>query len=117
MSEQDIVYRLRHGFLDPIMGVWRTTPQDMEAADEIERLMARLAECEIAAETGRRAIERNALMETLLRELIDIEGPQPGHIMWARKVQTFLAPRDPNYCAVCTPKGLGYCACEIASND
>jgi hypothetical protein len=94
MSEQDIVYRLRHGFLDPIMGVWRTTPQDMEAADEIERLMARLAECEIAAETGRRAIERNAVLEALLHELIDIEGPQPGHVMWYRKVQHALRAAD-----------------------
>jgi hypothetical protein len=27
----------------------------------------------------------------LLAELIDIEGPQPGHVMWYRKVQAALA--------------------------
>jgi hypothetical protein len=40
----DIVGRLRHGFLDPIMGVWRSTPLDMEAAAEIERLREHVAE-------------------------------------------------------------------------
>ena len=25
--------------------------------------------------------------------------------------------RDPNYCPVCTPKGLGYCRCDIACNE
>jgi hypothetical protein len=29
-------------------------------------------------------------LEALLRELIDIEGPQPGHVMWARKVAETL---------------------------
>ena len=29
-------------------------------------------------------------LEGLLRELIDIEGPQPGHVMWFRKVQEAL---------------------------
>lgn len=24
---------------------------------------------------------------------------------------------DPNYCNKCTPKGYGYCRCEIASNE
>ncbi len=28
---------------------------------------------------------------SLLQELIDIEGPQPGHIEWARKVQAAIA--------------------------
>jgi hypothetical protein len=23
----------------------------------------------------------------------------------------------PNYCSVCSPKGLGYCRCEIACNE
>ena len=26
----------------------------------------------------------------LLIELIDIEGPQPGHVMWARKVKSVI---------------------------
>jgi hypothetical protein len=30
-------------------------------------------------------------LEKLLQELIDIEGPQPGHIMWATKVKAALA--------------------------
>ena len=29
-------------------------------------------------------------LEGLLTELIDIEGPQPGHVMWARKVEAAL---------------------------
>ena len=28
----------------------------------------------------------------LLRELTDIEGPQPGHVDWYRKVQAVLEP-------------------------
>ena len=31
--------------------------------------------------------------------------------------ETPAAPRDPNYCHICTPKGLGYCQCEISSCD
>lgn len=27
---------------------------------------------------------------SFLRELIDIEGPQPGHVMWYRKVKAVL---------------------------
>lgn len=38
--------------------------------------------------------ERDELV-ALLRELIDIEGPQPGHVMWARKVQDALAKIAP----------------------
>ena len=29
-------------------------------------------------------------LEALLTELIDIEGPQPGHVMWAKKVAAAL---------------------------
>lgn len=36
------------------------------------------------------ARQRDELL-ALLRELIDIEGPQPGHVMWARKVQDVIA--------------------------
>lgn len=36
----DILERLRDGWMDPIMGRFRTTPIEMEAADEIERLRA-----------------------------------------------------------------------------
>lgn len=36
--------------------------------------------------------ERDAL-RALLLELIDIEGPQPGHVMWFRKVQAALGIR------------------------
>ncbi len=35
-------------------------------------------------------IERIRKLESLLRELTDIEGPQPGHVMWYRKVQEAL---------------------------
>lgn len=38
--------------------------------------------------------ERDELV-TLLRELIDIDGPQPGHVMWARKVQDAIAKIAP----------------------
>lgn len=34
-------------------------------------------------------------MLALLKELIDIEGPQPGHVMWARKVQAVIAKAAP----------------------
>lgn len=30
-------------------------------------------------------------MLTLLQELVDIEGPQPGHVEWARKVSSVIA--------------------------
>lgn len=33
-------------------------------------------------------------MLALLKELIDIEGPQPGHIEWARKVQAVIAEAE-----------------------
>lgn len=38
--------------------------------------------------------DRLAEAEALLRELTDIEGPQPGHVMWARKVWAFLGLPD-----------------------
>lgn len=34
--------------------------------------------------------KRLAEAVTLLRQLVDIEGPQPGHVMWYRKVKGFL---------------------------
>lgn len=30
----------------------------------------------------------------LLKELIDIEGPQPGHVEWARKVYAAIAKAE-----------------------
>lgn len=69
---------------------WATSPmyalicrQLREAADEIERLQA----------------ESNGLA-ALLRELIDIEGPQPGHVMWFQKVSAALAKLRPDYEAI-----------------
>ena len=35
-------------------------------------------------------------LEALLRELIDIEGPQPGHVMWYRKVCESLGIQSEN---------------------
>jgi len=32
-----------------------------------------------------------------------------------RAADETTAPRDPNWCPICTPKGLGYCQCEISS--
>ena len=40
----DLVKRLRGGELDPIFGRFRTTPIEIEAADEIDRLQRELAE-------------------------------------------------------------------------
>lgn len=34
-------------------------------------------------------------MFALLQELIDIEGPQPGHVVWANKVKALLAKVQP----------------------
>lgn len=34
--------------------------------------------------------DRSAQLEGLLRELIDIEGPQPGNVAWFHKVQAAL---------------------------
>ena len=34
--------------------------------------------------------EENKRLRDLLMELIDIESPQPGHVMWFRKVQAAL---------------------------
>jgi hypothetical protein len=39
-------------------------------------------------------------LEALLLELIDIEGPQPGHVMWYEKVTRALC--------ICDPVGKGY---------
>jgi hypothetical protein len=55
---------------------------------------------------GRRIVE----LEALLRELIDIEGPLPGNVMWFRRVQQTLGvgPFD------CIHPGfdeLGVCTC------
>lgn len=41
------------------------------------------------------AADRLEAAEQLLRELTDIEGPQPGHVMWARKVWAFLGVSPP----------------------
>jgi len=35
-------------------------------------------------------LEQVDALRALLTELIDIEGPQPGHVMWFRKVQAAL---------------------------
>lgn len=42
------------------------------------------------------AADRLEAAEGLLRELTDIEGPQPGHVMWARKVWAFLGIPEPS---------------------
>ena len=44
---------------------------------------------------GRLEAERDRL-RALLTELVDLEGPQPGNIAWARKVWTELGLPDPS---------------------
>lgn len=51
--------------------------------NEIEGLQLRYT---LACNGRREAEARNKQLEALLRELLDIEGPQPGHVMWYRKV-------------------------------
>ena len=63
-----------------------------------------------------------ALLEAALRELIDIEGPQPGHVMWARKVAALLGTtletefkpleygRCPNWPCVLPHRHTGSCS-------
>jgi hypothetical protein len=41
------------------------------------------------------AADRIERLEALLRELIDIEGPQPGHVEWYREVKAALVPQEP----------------------
>lgn len=80
-------------------------------------------------------IKDRAAAYEAVRELIHGEGTSASHqrsIDLARialgyeargyrastaALPTLLEPRDPNYCHLCTPKGLGYCRCEIACND
>lgn len=56
-----------------------------------------LAECSaLPAEAAHRISEAHDRAVELLRELVDIEGPQPGHVMWARKVWAFLGIPEPS---------------------
>jgi hypothetical protein len=36
----------------------------------------------------------DASLLELLKELIEIEGPQPGHVMWFRKVEAAIAKAE-----------------------
>jgi hypothetical protein len=58
----------------------------------------------------RKAEARVHELEALLHELIDIEGPQPGHINWYRKVQGALHNVAEDRCKVC--KNDHYPACD-----
>lgn len=48
----------------------------------------------LAADEAREASVRIERLETLLRELVDIEGPCPGTGEWAKKVRAALAEGD-----------------------
>jgi len=61
----------------------------LEAGAEIERLQ-RSIEIYLGEITQLRA--DNELLRSLLQELIDIEGPQPGTSEWANKVRRVLGP-------------------------
>lgn len=50
----------------------------------------------LPAEAAHRISEAHDRAVELLRELVDIEGPQPGHVMWARKVWAFLGIPEPS---------------------
>lgn len=60
--------------------------------------------------------ERNAMAQSL-RGPVDLRNQDSGAGIWKQFIAERVGARDPNYCRVCTPKGLGYCQCEIASNE
>jgi hypothetical protein len=53
--------------------------------------VASLSHAEHAAEANARLIAAAPKMLSLLQELIDIEGPQPGTSEWAAKVRAAIA--------------------------
>jgi hypothetical protein len=59
-----------------------------------EELERQLREANWATGAWRSIAQQNdarvGVLEALLCELIDIEGPQPGHIEWYRRVQAAL---------------------------
>lgn len=55
------------------------------------RVLDDLEAAERTIDAQRAQIEAAPDLLALLEELIDIEGPQPGHVMWARKVQAAIA--------------------------
>lgn len=56
----------------------------------IKSLQDELAEARATSE-ARSNIINDARMLALLQELIDIEGPQPGHVGWYLNVQAVIA--------------------------
>ena len=78
-----------------------------DLSDENKAFIAKVAELEARVQSEKEicfeyirlhgdALNRVADLETLLRELIDIEGPQPGHVERFVKVRTALG-----ICGVC----------------
>jgi hypothetical protein len=87
----DIVERLRDAASN-INDEWDLHGDLKEAAAEIERLRKR---CEhVCRKNGDQRVEIGRL-RALLRELIDIEGPQPGTAGWGAKVRTALQEKSP----------------------
>lgn len=83
---------------------WRT--KDHESIDcTIQHALGGAETCDVChphgsealpAEAAHRISEAHDRAVELLRELVDIEGPQPGHVMWARKVWAFLGIPEPS---------------------
>lgn len=61
---------------------------------EVSRLTDPTPEQDQVARANVRLIAAAPELLALLKELIDIEGPQPGHIEWARKVQAAIAKAE-----------------------
>ena len=83
-----------------VLGEWTFQSIARAAYDEIERLQGQWlgmkSEVQVCHTViGRLEAERDRL-RALLTELVDLEGPQPGNIAWARKVWTELGLPDPS---------------------
>lgn len=62
----------------------------LSSKDRLMKTLEEMSAQELRESVLRIATQRDELL-SLLRELIDIEGPQPGHVTWARKVQAAIA--------------------------
>lgn len=70
-------------------GEWKNGEPDFDTLDEYARLGWKV-EVAHPADVAAGLIQDRARLSALLEELLDIEGPQPGHVEWARKVQAEL---------------------------
>jgi hypothetical protein len=77
--------------------------------------------------------EQRRVTDAELADMIAWYGPPDspdGKVLWRNPLRALRelqerrsadhAPppvRDPNWCPICTPKGLGYCRCSVASNE